>query len=54
LNAQLFAEYISTVFILDIKELPSLEEFAGKEAVLLIDDCPVRTKPETLHALAEH
>jgi hypothetical protein len=54
MNAQLFAEYISIVFIPYVEELRSLEEFAGREVVLLMDNCSVHTKPETLQVLAEH
>jgi hypothetical protein len=54
MNAQLFAEYISIVFIPYVEELRSLEEFAGREVVLLMDNCSVHRKLETLQVLAEH
>jgi hypothetical protein len=54
MNAQLFAEHISTVFIPYIEEPCSLKEFVGREAVLLMDNCKVHTKPETLQVLADH
>jgi hypothetical protein len=39
MNAQLFAECISRLFIPYIEELCSLEKFAGTEAVLLMENC---------------
>jgi hypothetical protein len=54
MNVQLFAEYISTVFIPSVEELRSLEELASREAVLLMDTCSIHANPETLQVLAEH
>jgi hypothetical protein len=48
MNSQLFTEYISTVFLPYIDKLRSNEEFADKEAVLLMDNCPIHAQVETL------
>jgi hypothetical protein len=42
------------VFIPYIEEPCSLKEFVGREAVLLMDNCAIHTKSETLQVLAEH
>jgi hypothetical protein len=54
MNSQLFREYISTVLLPYINELRLNEEFADKEAVLLMDNCSVHVQPETLLLLADH
>jgi hypothetical protein len=54
MNSQLFAEYISTVLLPYIDKLRSNEEFADKEAVLLMDNCSIHVEAETLQALADH
>jgi hypothetical protein len=51
---QLCTEYISIVLLPCIDELRSNEEFADKEAVLLMDNCPIHVRPETLQMLADH
>jgi hypothetical protein len=48
ISSQLFAEYISKVLLPYIDELRSNEEFADKEAVLLMDNCPIHVPTETL------
>jgi hypothetical protein len=53
-SAQLFAEYISTVFIPYIEELRSLKKCNGTEAILLMGNCSVHTKLETLQRLTEN
>jgi hypothetical protein len=40
INAEVFEEYIRMVFLPNLNELRSLEEFANEEAVLLMDNCP--------------
>ena len=40
INAQIFEEYIRTVFLPNLNELRSLEQFAEEDAVLLMDNCP--------------
>jgi hypothetical protein len=54
MNSQLFAECIPTVLLPYIDKLRSNEEFADKEAVLLIDNCSIHVQAETLQALADH
>jgi hypothetical protein len=38
-NGKLFLEYINSTFILYLNELRELEEFAGCEAILLMNNC---------------
>jgi hypothetical protein len=40
INAEIFEEYICTVFLPNLDELRSLEEFATEDAILLMDNCP--------------
>jgi hypothetical protein len=54
MNPQLFAEYISTILLSYIDELPSNEEFADKEAVLPMDNRSIHVQAETLQTLADH
>jgi hypothetical protein len=49
-----FAEYISTVLLPYINELRSNEEFADKEALLLMDNCSIHVQAKTLPTLAGH
>jgi hypothetical protein len=39
INAEIFEEYIRTVFLPNLNELRSLEQFADEDAVLLMDNC---------------
>jgi hypothetical protein len=41
MSSQLFAKYISIVLLPYVDKLQSNEEFADKEAVLLMDNCSV-------------
>jgi hypothetical protein len=52
MSSQLFAEYISTVLLPCVDKLRSNEEFAGKETVLLMDNCPVHVQGDTLQMVA--
>jgi hypothetical protein len=54
MSSQLFAEYISTVLLPYVDELRSNEEFADKEAVLLMNNYFVRVQGETRQMLANH
>jgi hypothetical protein len=54
LSSQLFAEYIWTVLLPYVDELRSNEEFADKEAGLLMDNCSVHVRSDTLQMLADH
>jgi hypothetical protein len=54
MSSQLFAEYISTVLLPYVDELRSNEEFADKEAVLLMDNCSVHLQGDTLQMSADH
>jgi hypothetical protein len=42
IDAEIFGDYIRNVFLPNLNELRSLEEFADEEAVLLMDSCPSR------------
>jgi methyl coenzyme M reductase gamma subunit len=39
-NAEILLESIRSVFLSNLKELGSLEEFGGEDAVFLMDNCP--------------
>jgi hypothetical protein len=54
MSSQLFAEYISKVLFPCIDELRSNEEFADKEAVLLMDNYSIHVQMETLQMIADH
>jgi hypothetical protein len=54
MNSQRSVEYISTVLLPYIDRLRSNEEFADKEAVLLMDNCPIHIQAEILQTLADH
>jgi hypothetical protein len=54
MNSQLFAEYISTAVLPHIGKLRSNEEFADKEAVLLMNNYSVHVQSATLQMLADH
>jgi hypothetical protein len=53
-NSQLLTEYISTVLLPYIDELRPNEEFAEKEPVLLLDDCLIQVRSDTLEIVADH
>jgi hypothetical protein len=53
INAEIFAEYIRTVFIPNLNELRSLEQFAAEDAVLLVDNCPSHVCDVILNLLRE-
>jgi hypothetical protein len=54
MSSQLYAEYISTVLLPYVDELLSNEEFADKEAVLLMENCFVHVQGDTRQMLADH
>jgi transposase len=54
MNSQLFSEYISTVLLPYIDGLRTNDEFADKEAVLLMDNCCIHVQAEMLQMLADH
>jgi hypothetical protein len=54
MNSTLFFEYISKVFIPYVDELRTNEEFADREVVLLMDNCCIHVRSDTLQALANH
>lgn len=53
INAEIFSEYIRTVFVPNLNELRSLEQFAREEAVLLMDNCPSHVAEVLLDLLRE-
>jgi hypothetical protein len=54
MSAELFDEYISTVLLPYIEELLSNDEFADREAVLLMANCSVHNRSAPLRKLADH
>jgi hypothetical protein len=50
----LFSEYISAVLLPYIDELRTNDEFADKEAVLLMDNCWIHVQTGTPQMLADH
>jgi hypothetical protein len=54
MNFEHFTEYLSTFLLRYIYELWSNEEFADKEAVLLMDNCFIYTRSKTLQMFADH
>jgi hypothetical protein len=54
MNSQLFSEYLSTVLLPDIDKLRTNDEFADREAVLLMDNCCIHVQAETRQMLADH
>jgi hypothetical protein len=53
-DSQLLHEYRSTLLIHYIEELPTNDEFAGKDAVHLMDNCAIHRQSDTLRFLADH
>ena len=54
LTAELFHQYVTTVLLPFIDELRTNDEFAGKTAILLMDNCSIHTRPSVLLHLKEH
>jgi hypothetical protein len=54
MSATLFQQYITTVLIPFIDRVRTNDQFAGKPAILLMDNCLIHTRPEVLKALREH
>jgi hypothetical protein len=54
MSSQFFSESTSTVVLPYIDKLRPNEEFAGKEAVLLMDNCCIHLRPEPLQMPAGH
>jgi hypothetical protein len=48
-----FVDYIQTVLLRNPAELPTLDEFAGEIAVLLIEDCSSHISRDVIAILAE-
>jgi hypothetical protein len=40
INAEIFEEYLRTVFLPNIDELRTLDQFKEEEAILMMDNCP--------------
>jgi hypothetical protein len=47
MRAELFDEYLSTVLLPSIEELRSSEQFAGRQADLVTDNCGVYKRPDS-------
>jgi hypothetical protein len=54
MNAALFAEYVSAVFLSDIAKIRSDPRFTDKEAVLLMDNCSLHLREDILQTLADY
>jgi hypothetical protein len=52
-NSKIFLEYIHMVFLPNLNELQSLEEFADEDAVLLMDNCSSHVGEEVLSLLQD-
>jgi hypothetical protein len=51
--AKIFLEYIYTVFLLNLNELRSLEEFTDEDTFFVMDDCPTNLGGEILSLLRD-
>jgi hypothetical protein len=54
ITATLFQQYATSVLILFIERLRTNQEFRGKSAILLMDNCSIHLKLEILATLREH
>jgi hypothetical protein len=54
MDSQLFHEYMATILIHYIKELPTNDKFAGKNTVLLMDNCAIHVQSDLLRFRADH
>jgi hypothetical protein len=54
MSAELLDKNLSTVFLPYIEELRSSEEFAGRQADLLMDNCLVCSRPDSFQKLTHH
>jgi hypothetical protein len=54
MNAGLFAEYISKVFLPHIARVRSHPRFSNEQAVLVMDNCSVQVRPDILQILADN
>jgi hypothetical protein len=54
MNSTLLFEHAKTVLLPDVDELRTNEEFADKDAVLLMDNCSIHVRPDTSQLLADH
>jgi hypothetical protein len=54
MTAALFQQYVTTVLIQVINQAGTNDQWAGKPAILLMDNWSIHTKPEVLKMLREH
>jgi hypothetical protein len=54
LNTELFGEYIAIVLLQYIKELQTSEQFAWRDAVILMDNYSIHTRGDKCQRLAGH
>jgi hypothetical protein len=52
-NGEIFLEYIHMVFLPNLNELQSLEEFADEYAVILMGNCSNRVGEEVLSLIRD-
>jgi hypothetical protein len=52
-NAEIFIDYLKTVFLPNLAELRKVEAFAEEDAVLLMDNCPSHVTREVIGILTE-
>jgi hypothetical protein len=48
INGEFFLDYIRTVFLSNLNELRALEEFAERDAIVLMKNCPSHVADEVL------
>jgi hypothetical protein len=53
INAEICLDYTRTVFVPNIAELRTLDEFADEIGVLLMDNCPGHVTDDVIHLLTE-
>jgi hypothetical protein len=46
-------EYIRLVFLPNLNELRSLDQFADEDAILLMDNCPSHVKDDVLNLVRD-
>jgi hypothetical protein len=54
MSSELFLDYVKTVLVPYIEELRENEEFAGKEAILMMDNCSCHTNDDVIQFLTQH
>jgi hypothetical protein len=53
INAETIPDYIQSVFLPNLAELQTLDEFTEEIGVLLMDNCPSHVTDDVIHPLAD-